>query len=264
MPITLKKGLNVKTRDEFHDIAEIILNCAFRIHNEYGRFCPESVYKNLLVYFLKGMGVSVDVEFSVELEHNGFKKYYFIDLLVSNGVPVELKAVENFCNAHKQQLINYLFLSSLPYGLLINFGAKSVEKYYCSSSIACEERFKFQFNFDEWDTNIKGSELCISLLGDILKDWGIFLDFNVYKDALIYFMGEKSQRDIDIVCDSTKVGKQKFILLNETTALHFSGVSSNIKNYRKHVHRLIHHTNLNAVQWINFNKRNVKLTTIKK
>jgi GxxExxY protein len=46
---------------------------------------------------------------------------YRIDLLVAEKLIVELKAVEEVLPIHEAQLLTYLKLSNLPFGLLINF-----------------------------------------------------------------------------------------------------------------------------------------------
>jgi GxxExxY protein len=46
---------------------------------------------------------------------------YRLDLLVSNSVVVEIKAVEAFLPIHEAQLLTYLKLGGWSVGLLINF-----------------------------------------------------------------------------------------------------------------------------------------------
>ena len=46
---------------------------------------------------------------------------YRLDLLVSNAVVVEIKAVEAFLPVHKAQLLTYLKLGGWNVGLLMNF-----------------------------------------------------------------------------------------------------------------------------------------------
>lgn len=104
------------------------------------------------------------------------------------------------------------------------------------------------------------------MLRDLLNDWGAFLDYNLYKEGLIHFLGGKSKmvRMIDIVDNSIVIGQQKAILLGEDTALHFAGISNTFKGYYNHISKFLYHTDLKAVQWINFNKNKITLTTIKK
>lgn len=49
---------------------------------------------------------------------------YFVDIIVNNLVIIELKAVENLCEEHECQLVNYLKATDIEVGLLLNFGKK--------------------------------------------------------------------------------------------------------------------------------------------
>ena len=52
--------------------------------------------------------------------------------------------------------------------------------------------------------------------------------------------------------------------MNKHTILHLSGISQNFAGYAKHISRFLEHTNLTAIQWINFNKNEINLMTLKK
>ena len=59
---------------------------------------------------------------------NGFQEaIYQVDFLVEGVVSVELKAIIQLDDVHLAQAINYLEAFDLEVGLLINFGAKSLE-----------------------------------------------------------------------------------------------------------------------------------------
>ncbi|MFA7229389.1 MAG: GxxExxY protein [Melioribacteraceae bacterium] len=70
-------------------------------------------------------------EFSLECKNQfpikvfyDFKNFgeYFADILVNDLIIVELKAAECLCEEHECQLINYLKVTDLEVGLLLNFG----------------------------------------------------------------------------------------------------------------------------------------------
>jgi GxxExxY protein len=50
-----------------------------------------------------------------------------VDFLVENVISVELKALNKLEDIHLAQAVNYLEVYNLEIGLLINFGAKSLE-----------------------------------------------------------------------------------------------------------------------------------------
>jgi GxxExxY protein len=52
---------------------------------------------------------------------------YYGDLVVDEKVIVEVKAVERLDNVHRAQLLNYLKISGIRVGLLLNFANPKLE-----------------------------------------------------------------------------------------------------------------------------------------
>jgi len=52
---------------------------------------------------------------------------YYGDLVVDEKVIVEVKAVDALLNVHRAQLLNYLRISGLRVGLLLNFANPKLE-----------------------------------------------------------------------------------------------------------------------------------------
>lgn len=50
-----------------------------------------------------------------------------VDFLIENKIAVEIKAVSDLSEAHLAQALNYLETNQLEVGLLINFGARSLQ-----------------------------------------------------------------------------------------------------------------------------------------
>ena len=63
------------------------------------------------------------------IEYKGIKidNGYRLDIVVENKVVIELKSVETLLPVHTAQLLTYLKLSKIKYGLLINFNVKSLK-----------------------------------------------------------------------------------------------------------------------------------------
>lgn len=55
-----------------------------------------------------------------------------MDLVINNNIIVELKAISTIGTPHRKQLFNYMNLTHIPYGMIINFGGDSLysEWYY--------------------------------------------------------------------------------------------------------------------------------------
>ncbi len=63
-----------------------------------------------------------------------------MDLVVGSDICVELKSVSGIISEYRAQLFNYLRLTKMPIGLLINFGTKQMqgERYgYISETNEC-------------------------------------------------------------------------------------------------------------------------------
>jgi len=110
------------------ELTKDILASSFRVHNALGCGLLEKVYTNALVWDLQlnNREVSAQQEFKVAYREKEIGSY-FRDLVVDDNVIVEVKAVERIDNIHRAQLLNYLRISVLRVGLLINFANPRLE-----------------------------------------------------------------------------------------------------------------------------------------
>ena len=110
------------------DLTGSILNCCFEVMNELGPGFLERVYKNVLLMVMGEKGLQVEVERSYNVVFRGkIIGRYIADLVVNDTVIVELKCCENLMSEHQAQLFNYLKVSGLPVGLLINFRRRKLD-----------------------------------------------------------------------------------------------------------------------------------------
>jgi len=112
----------------FKDLTREVIGAAFDVHNALGCGLLEKVYENALVCELESRGKTVETqkEYPVTYRHRNVGIYY-ADLVVDDKVIVEVKAVESLSDAHRAQLINYLKISGLRVGLLLNFAKPRLE-----------------------------------------------------------------------------------------------------------------------------------------
>lgn len=106
-----------------------IIGCCFTVHRELGRGFNERIYSRALQITLakEGLSFCAEKEFIVKFQDAQVGKFR-CDLLIENGVIVELKSVTGFIpKLFQNQLISYLKASHLKTGLLINFGNTSCE-----------------------------------------------------------------------------------------------------------------------------------------
>ncbi len=264
MGIKVKETICPKTQDEFHTIDKIITGHSFEIHNDIGRFCDEIIYQEMLKDKCINRSLNVSSEVEIAVMHKDFRKVYKLDLLVENGVIYELKTVQSLNDAHKQQLINYLLLTGIHHGKLLNFRSSSVEYEFVSTQLANESRYDYSIDLHQFKEVTNSCRHLNSILCDLLDDWGAFLECGLYNEALIYFLGgeEKVIIPVEIYCNNREMGKQKMQLLNNNTGFHVSAITKAFKGYENNIRKLIKYTKINTVQWINLNRQNITIKTI--
>ena len=113
-------------RERLNQIAELTLDCAFRVHRALGPGLLESAYKACLAVELAEAGLVVEIETPVPLIYKAQKVSdigYRIDLLVERELVLEIKSVEALAPIHFAQLLSYLRLSNRRLGILMNFNS---------------------------------------------------------------------------------------------------------------------------------------------
>ncbi len=110
------------------EITYKIIGCSMKIHNTLGNGFQEVIYQRCLAIELEKARLS----FAREKEQPIFYEEIQVgtrraDFTVEDKVIVELKAVINLENVHLAQAKNYVVAYDFPVGLLINFGATSLQ-----------------------------------------------------------------------------------------------------------------------------------------
>ena len=120
----------------------VILACCFQVINTLGCGFLESVYRNSLLIALTNQGLKVSAEKGFEVLFLGKRVGIFVpDLIVEDEVIVELKCCQNLMGEHQAQLINYLSVTKMEVGLLVNFGNRKLEfkrVYYPAYPATCD------------------------------------------------------------------------------------------------------------------------------
>lgn len=121
---------NLKSDSELlhRDITRDIIDSAYKVHNVVGCGLLEKVYGNALVWDLelKKRRVTSQQEYRI-LYRDKEVGLYYADLVVDDKVIVEVKSVEKIDDIHRAQLLNYLRISGLRVGLIINFSRPKLE-----------------------------------------------------------------------------------------------------------------------------------------
>ncbi len=110
------------------EITHKIIGCAMTVHSTLGNGFQEVIYQRALAIEMKkhDLGFQREMEMSIFYDNIviGTRR---VDFFVEENIMVELKAVIKLEDVHLAQAMNYCQAYNLPIGLLINFGAKSLE-----------------------------------------------------------------------------------------------------------------------------------------
>lgn len=112
-----------------NQLTERIVGCAITVHRKLGPGFLESVYQAALAYELTREGIPFEREKPMSVHYKdvlldvGFR----CDFLVDNRVIVECKAVTALTEIDQAQILNYLKVTNLQVGLLINFNVKMLK-----------------------------------------------------------------------------------------------------------------------------------------
>ncbi len=110
------------------EITHKIIGCAMKIHSTLGSGFQEKIYQRALAIELFKSGLRYKREMEMTILYDGIKLgTRRVDFFVDNNIMVELKALSKLDDVHLAQAMNYCQVYNLPIGLLINFGAKSLE-----------------------------------------------------------------------------------------------------------------------------------------
>lgn len=118
----------IKREHKYSELTGKIIGCAMTVHSALGNGFQEVIYQRALEIEMAEQGISFSREYEMPIyfknQQIGTRR---VDFLVEGVVSVELKALTLLKDVHLAQAINYLEAYDLEIGLLINFGARSLE-----------------------------------------------------------------------------------------------------------------------------------------
>jgi GxxExxY protein len=110
------------------EVFEIIGIC-MEIHNELGKGFNEVVYKDAMEHEFRSRKIYYEREkkFKIKYKDIFLDRTYDADFVYDDKIILEVKAQQNVIQEHFKQTINYLAVSKLNLGLIINFGEDSLK-----------------------------------------------------------------------------------------------------------------------------------------
>jgi GxxExxY protein len=105
-----------------------ITGVAMKVFNKYRGGLLESAYEAAMKYLLQQDGYKVEEQKELPMywENIRLDKTYRMDLVVDDDIIVELKAIKFITEEHRKQLRNYMSLTNIQWGMLINFSPDRV------------------------------------------------------------------------------------------------------------------------------------------
>ncbi len=106
-----------------------VIGAAMEVHRRLGHGFLESVYHAALAIELERKGIPFERECALTIRYRDvlLPCQFRADLVCFGTLLVELKAISRLSGADESQVINYLKVSGLRKGLLLNFGAPTLQ-----------------------------------------------------------------------------------------------------------------------------------------
>jgi GxxExxY protein len=106
-----------------------VIGAAMAVHRELGSGFLEAVYQEALEVELQVRKVPYQREVELPVSYRGHRlsTSYRADFICYGETLLELKAIQTIGRVERAQLLNYLKITGFKLGLLINFGAESLE-----------------------------------------------------------------------------------------------------------------------------------------
>ena len=107
----------------------MLIGIAMEIHWILGKGFLEIVYKDAFELELESRGILYEreKEYNVTYKNNILPHKFYADFVIENKIILELKSKKGIIEDHYAQVINYLAVSGLQLGLLVNFHERSLE-----------------------------------------------------------------------------------------------------------------------------------------
>jgi GxxExxY protein len=113
---------------KYEDLTHKIIGCAMQVHKTLGNGFQEVIYQRALAIEMKFAGIEFEREKEMQIYYRGYDiGTRRADFFVENCIMVEIKAIIDLQDVHLAQAMNYVEAYNMEIGLLINFGAKSLQ-----------------------------------------------------------------------------------------------------------------------------------------
>ena len=106
----------------FKDETQKVIGLSFEILNEVGHALNEKIYENSLVVGFRQLSIEFDQQRRFPVHFRGIQVGEFIpDLIAFDAVLVDTKVIDRITDHERGQMLNYLRITKLRVGLILNF-----------------------------------------------------------------------------------------------------------------------------------------------
>lgn len=257
MPIVFHTPMRRLTQEEFGELSYDVMRTVFAIHNDIGRFFDECIYKRELAYRRN----DVRLEEPVDVTFGSFHKRYFLDVLVGEGGIFEFKSVSTLAARHRAQLLHYLMLADSTHGKLVNVRPEAVEHEFVNTQWDRAKRTSFEVCLARWQRSSIVHDLP-DILVPLLRDFGAGLELGLYEEAIAHLLGtDCSEMPHPVRMAGREVGQQQFRVIAPGVALKLTALDD-LHDFESHALRLLAHTDLCKIAWVNIHPKQVTFTTL--
>lgn len=245
---------------EFKALASEVVGHVIDIHNVFGRFFDELIYKKELADRMGGVMLEVEIV----VTHGSFSKSYFVDVLVNSSGVFEFKAADVIHARHRGQTLNYLLLLDLAHGKIINVRPESIGQEFVNCPARLADLKNPVIVDARWNAGIAGADRLREVLMELIADWGAGLEIGLYEEALSHFLGgeDKVLLPVPVFGKKGHLGDQRMRLVAPDVAFKITGLQERLDKFEEEARKLLKHTALSAIHWINITQTTVHCTTL--
>jgi len=258
MPITMPFSTRRVSQSEFGEISYGVMEQVFAIHNEFGRFFDERIYKREL----EGRVPDLKLEVPVTVRHKTFCKLYYLDVLVSASALFELKAVDAIHPRHRAQMVNYLLLTDLAHGKIVNTRPEQVQHEFVNCLHRLADLRNPAIQYVAWNENIDGAAKFSEQLRLLANDWGVGLEVALYEEALSQFLC--GMAELPVYRHSSTIGTHKMRMAAPAVAFRITALTERLDLFEIHTRRQLKLLALDAILWANMTTDEIRFTSIER
>lgn len=260
MPIHCPIITNRISQEQFKLLSREVINHVFAIHNDFGRFFDEIVYKKELADRMSG----VVLELEVIVTHGTFAKIYYVDVLINNSGLFEFKAADAIHPRQRGQTLNYLLLLDLAHGKVINMRPESVGHEFVNCPARLVNLKTPRIEDTGWNRQVAGADALRDTLMPLIADWGAGLETALYEAAITHFLGgeDKVLMSVPVRGPKGHLADQRMRLAAPGAAFKVTALQDRLDDFERQAIRLLRHTNLAAIHWINITQTSIRFTTL--